>query len=62
MDGFRNVSGFPAIGNGLALIAGVVGFGDWRAASVGLFAVVFDLGGLPWFLVATWRDGSIWDV
>jgi hypothetical protein len=61
MEGYRNVSGVPLIGNLLAVIGCVVGFCDWRAATVGLFALVCDVGGLPWFIVATWRDPSFWD-
>jgi hypothetical protein len=61
MDGYRHTSGIPIFGNLLVVIGGVVGFGDWRTASVGLVALALDTGGLPWFLIATWRDRSLWD-
>jgi hypothetical protein len=36
-------------------------FGDWRMATIGLIALALDTGGLPWALIATWRDESFWD-
>jgi hypothetical protein len=61
LDGVRNVSGLPLIGTFFVVLAGFVGFGDWRVAVVGLVVLAFDCGGLPWVLVATWRDHSFWD-
>jgi hypothetical protein len=61
MEGYRNISGIPAIGNLFAITGGVIAFGDWRAAVVGLFALILDVGGLPWFVVVTWRDPSFWN-
>lgn len=61
MYGYRHVSGFPLFGNLLVVIGGVIGFGDWRTAGVGLLALTLDTGGYPWFLISTWRDGSLWD-
>jgi hypothetical protein len=61
MEGFRNVSGLPLFGTLFSLFGGIVGFADWRAAALGIVATSLDLGGLPWFLVATWRDRSLWD-
>ena len=61
LEGFRHISGFPLFGTLLLVIGGVIGFGDWRAAAIGLVAVALDTGGLPWFLVMTWRDDSLWD-
>jgi hypothetical protein len=60
-EGLRHVSGIPVLGTLLVVTGGSIGFCDWRAAAVGLAGVVFDVGGLPWFLVATWRDSSLWD-
>jgi hypothetical protein len=62
MEGFRNISGFPLVGTFLVVLAGFVGFGDWRVATAGLVALAFDFGGLPWLLIATWRDHSFWDM
>lgn len=61
MDGFRSISGAPAIGTFLAVVAGLVGFGDWRVATIALFALAFDFGGLPWFLIGMWSDQGLWD-
>jgi hypothetical protein len=60
-DGLRNISGIPLFGTIFVVAGGLVGFGDWRAAAIGSVALALDLGGLPWFLVATWRDESLWD-
>jgi hypothetical protein len=51
----------PLIGTFLVLFGGFFGFGDWRAATIGLVALACDTGGLPWALIATWRDQSFWD-
>lgn len=61
MEGFRHISGFPLFGTFLLVIGGVIGFGDWRVAAIGLCAITLDTGGLPWFLIMTWRDESLWD-
>jgi hypothetical protein len=60
-EGQRRVSGVPLLGTLLATAGGAVGFGDWRSAAIGLVTLTIDLGGLPWFLIATWRDESLWD-
>jgi hypothetical protein len=60
-EGMRNVSGFPIVGTFLVVLGGAIGFGDWQSPAVGLVALTIDIGGLPWFLVATWRDRSFWD-
>jgi hypothetical protein len=59
--GLRNISGLPMVGTCLVVAGGIVGFCDWRAAVVGVVALVMDFGGLPWFLIATWHDESMWD-
>src|SRR5215207_489121 len=61
LNGPRNVSGVPLIGTLFVVPTGVVGFGDWRVAALGLVVQALDTGGLLWFLVATWRDQSFWD-
>jgi hypothetical protein len=40
---------------------GSIGFGEWPTAVVGLAALALDTGGLPWFLIQTWRDEGFWD-
>ena len=61
LEGYRFASGIPVIGNLLALIAVALAFGAIGTAVCVLVVVAFDTGGLPWFLVATWRDSSFWD-
>jgi len=58
---FPNVSGFPIIGNLLAVGASIVGFGMIDPSIAALLAVVLDTGGLPWFVILTWRDMSLWN-
>ncbi|MEO6808187.1 MAG: hypothetical protein ABI353_03630 [Isosphaeraceae bacterium] len=60
MEGYRFISGLP-FGNLFVIVAGVLGFGVLPTAVVGLVALVLDTGGLPWYLIATWRDESLWD-
>ena len=58
---FLRPSGLPVVGTLLVVLGGLAGFADWRVATAGLVALVLDTGGLPWFLLATWRDRSFWD-
>jgi hypothetical protein len=61
MDGYRFVSGLPLFGTVFVVVAGLKGFGDPRAAVIGLIALTVDTAGLPWFLMMTWGDTSLWD-
>lgn len=61
MDGHRFVSGLPLFGTLFVVFGGVVGFGELPTALIGLATLVLDTGGLPWFLIATWHDRSLWD-
>jgi hypothetical protein len=61
MKGYRYISGLPLLGTLSAVAAGVLGFGQLPTTVVGMAAVILDTGGLPWFLIATWRDESFWD-
>jgi hypothetical protein len=56
----RNISGIPVVGSVLAALAGLTGFGGPAAPIVALLALALDTGGLPWFVVATWRDETLW--
>jgi hypothetical protein len=58
---FRNVSGLPVIGNLLAVGASIAGLGTIGPPVAALLAVVLDVGGLPWFVVLTWRDKTLWN-
>lgn len=61
LDGFKHVSGIPMLGSLFVIIGTVLGFGFALCAALGLLAVAFDTGGSVWFLIATWRDSSLWD-
>ena len=61
MEGYRFVSGLPLIGTLFVAVAGVFGFGAVPTAVVGLIALTLDTCGLPWLLIATWHDVSMWD-
>ena len=58
---YRYISGIPVIGTLLVIAGVVVAFGGVQSGILGMIAVLLDTGGLPWFLVATWRDASLWD-
>ena len=60
-DGYRHVSGFPMIGTVLVSIGATLAFGDIPTALLGLVVMSADTGGSVWFLIATWRDSSLWD-
>ena len=61
MEGFKNVSGLPLVGSLLALVGGLLGGGSVTYVALGVVALLLDTGGLPWFIVWTWRDASFWD-
>ena len=62
MDGYRFVSGLPIVGTVLAILGAFFGFGAIGSAIIGIAAFALDTGGSGWFVVATWRDHSFWDV
>ncbi len=61
MDGFRNISGLPLVGTLFAVVAAIIDFGGLSSTLTGLATLVLDTGGLPWFLISTWQDRSLWD-
>lgn len=61
LDGYRHVSGIPIFGTLVVVAGGLLGFGSALCAALGLAAVALDTGGSAWFVVATWRDTSLWD-
>lgn len=61
LAGYRHVSGVPMIGTLLVVLGMLIGFGSVAPAVLGLVAVGADTGGSGWFLIATWRDTSLWD-
>jgi hypothetical protein len=61
LKGLKNISPVPGLGTILIVVGTIAGFGSSACAALGLVAFVLDMGGLPWFLIATWWDGSMWD-
>jgi len=61
LDGIPHVSGAPIVGTLLVLLGGVFGFGAICTSLIGILALTLETGGAPWFLIATWRDASLWD-
>lgn len=61
LEGMKHISGGPLLGTVLIVFGAVGAFGDWRAATIGLFALAIDTGGSPWFVVEAWRDRGFWD-
>ncbi|MDQ8196420.1 hypothetical protein QEH59_18470 [Coraliomargarita sp. SDUM461004] len=57
----HSTSVFPILGTLFAFGACLVGFGHTTPSILALIAFLLDLGGLPWFIVFTWRDQSFWD-
>lgn len=61
MAGFKNVSHVPMFGLLFVLLGAFSGRGSLPCAVLGAVALLLDTGGIPWFVVATWRDSSLWD-
>jgi hypothetical protein len=61
MDGYRFISGLPMVGTVLVVLGTFVGFGAVDSALIGIAAFALDTGGSGWFVIATWRDRSLWD-
>lgn len=61
LEGIHLASGFNGGGTVLVVIGSLFGFGASGTALLGLIALVLDTGGLPWFLIGTWGDSSMWD-
>lgn len=60
LDGIRHISGIPLVGNILVMLGMLLGFGSLGSTLLGLLAIAIDIGGLPWLLVAIWRDTEFW--
>jgi hypothetical protein len=57
----RHVSGIPVVGNVIAVMAVIVGSGTLGTSLLALLAILVDIGGLPWFVIFTWRDQTLWE-
>jgi len=60
-DGYRFVSGLPIIGSFLSIAAILLAFGSTPITVVCAACFVLDTSGIPWSVVAVWRDKSFWD-
>jgi hypothetical protein len=61
LDGYKYVSGAPVIGTVFVVVGTLLGFASALCAALGLLAVAIDTGGSVWFVIATWKDTSLWD-
>ncbi len=61
LDNYTHVSGLPMIGTLVVVAGAVLAFGSALCAGLGLLAIGLDTGGSVWFLIATWKDTSLWD-
>ena len=61
MENYRFVSGIPMIGTLLIVLSAVIGFGVIGSALIGIILFTVDSGGSGWFVIATWKDKSLWD-
>jgi len=61
MNNFRFISGIPIVGTILIVLGALFGFGSVGVGAIGLLPVALDTGGSGWFLIATWKDGSLWE-
>lgn len=61
MDGYRFASGIPLVGTLMMVFGLMTGFGQIGPATIGILAFILDTSGSGWFVVATWRDKSLWD-
>lgn len=60
LDGYRSVSGLPLVGTLFQVAGCLVAFGNPVVGLISGLAGLLDVGGLPWFLVLTWPDRSLW--
>lgn len=61
LEGMRYVSGLGGIGSLAVFVGCALAFGHRPTAAFGLLVLTLDVGGLPWFLLVTWRESSVWD-
>ena len=59
-EDYHWVSGFPLFGT-LTIIAGLpfLPWSMWLSLLTFVFLLI-DTGGIPWFIIAVWRDDSFW--
>ena len=60
-EDYPNTSGVPLLGTLLCLASAILGFGYTLPTVMALAVLLLDTGGLPWFVICTWKDRSLWD-
>ena len=61
MEGYEFTSGLPMLGTLFQIAGCVVGFGSTPVGLAGIASALTDTGGLPWFVISTWKDEALWD-
>jgi len=61
MDGYNYVSGIPGLGTMAVIAAVLFNFQHLLTGILAICILIADTGGLPWFLIMTWKDSSLWD-
>ena len=60
-EGLTFVSGIPVLGTLSTCVAVYLGWGSVHCASIVLALCLVDTLSPTWFVIATWRDTSLWD-
>ncbi len=58
---YKFVSGIPMLGTLCASVAAYFGWGSILCGALILIITLIDTLSPPWFVIATWRDTSLWD-
>lgn len=61
MDGYSYVSGIPGLGTVAVIAAVLFNFQHLLTGILAICILIADTGGLPWFLIMTWKDSSLWE-
>jgi len=60
LRGYKFASGIPLFGTLLAIGSVLTAYGAQGVAGVAVITLLLDTGGVPWLVVATWRDEGFW--
>lgn len=60
LEGYKFVSGIPAVGTVMVAAAVVAGWGQMPVAVAGFVLLLGDVGGTVWLLVSIGRDRTFW--
>lgn len=60
MDDYRFVSGIPLFGTLIAVASAWACQGNPISIVIAFIILLVDTGGLPWFVISTWKDNSLW--